>query len=357
MAPIRFSAEDCLAALWGVTGTDLIIVPGTAPRMRVDGQLVPVPGAPRLAPEDTEAILRSLLTQDQWLEFTDGDLDFSFTWRDLARIRGNAYRQRGSIAIVLRMMPNKIPSFDDLGLPQAVREFAKLSQGVVLVTGPTGSGKSTTLASLVDWINHNRAVHILTIEDPIEYVHWHKKAMITQRSIGEDADSFATALRSAMREDPDTLHVAGLLDQEPIGFAISMAKTGHLVFATLHTTGTVSTVDRLLDAFPIDQQNQVRMQLSGLLTGVVYQRLLPRIGGGQVGAFEVLIANTAIRTLIRDSKTNQIRNELQLGAREGMQTLENSLNQLIADGLITYEDALARTDYPREIVSAPPAGR
>jgi twitching motility protein PilT len=181
--------------------------------------------------------------------------------------------------------------------------------------------------------------------------------MITQRSIGEDADSFATALRSAMREDPDILLVGELRDQESIGFAISMAKTGHLVFATLHTTGTVSTVDRLLDAFPIDQQSQVRMQLSGLLTGVVYQRLLPRIGGGQVGAFEVLIANTAIRTLIRDSKTNQIRNELQLGAREGMQTLESSLNQLIAKGLITYEEALARTDYPREIVSAPPAGR
>lgn len=246
--------------------------------MRANGELSPIPNAEKLVPADTEAMLRELLTDSQWHEFETGDLDFSFTWRKLARIRGNVFRQRGSIAIAMRMMPSEIPSFDQLGLPPVVRDFAKLSRGLVLVTGPTGSGKSTTLAALVDWINVNRAVHVITIEDPIEYVHWHQKAVINQRAVGDDAETFASALRSALREDPDVMLIGEMRDLESIQVALTMAETGHLVFATLHTNDTAQTVDRLIDAFPGDQRTQIRSQLAAVLTAVVYQRMLPRTG-------------------------------------------------------------------------------
>lgn len=335
--------------MWELKGTDLLLTAGSPPRIRANGELNPVPDSAKLLPYDTESLLRPLLNDAQWRKFDTEDLDFSFTWRNLARIRGNAYRQRNSVAIALRMMPSEIPSLDELGVPQAVRDLAKLQQGLVLVTGPTGSGKSTTLASLVDWINTNRAIHILTIEDPIEYVHWHKKSAVDQRSVGDDAQTFASALRSALREDPDVLMVGEMRDLESIQFAMTLAETGHLVFGTLHTSSTSATVDRLIDVFPGDQQSQIRAMLASVLTAVIYQRLLPRIGGGQVAAFEVMIANTPLRNLIREGKTNQLRNQLQTGSREGMQTLEVALNELVRGGLVTYEDAIARSEFPREI--------
>lgn len=341
--------DELLAVLWEVQGTDLILAAGSPPRIRVSGKLVQVPDTAKLFPHDTETLLRPLLNEEQWRKFQGGDLDFSFTWRNLARIRGNAFQQRGSIAIALRMMPSVIPSLDKLGVPQSVRDLAKLEQGLVLVTGPTGSGKSTTLASLIDWINSNRAIHVLTIEDPIEYVHWHKEAMVTQRAIGEDAETFASALRSALREDPDVLLVGEMRDLESIQFAMTLAETGHLVFGTLHTSSTSATVDRLIDVFPGDQQQQIRAMLASVITAVVYQRLLPRVGGGQVAAFEVMIANTPLRNLIREGKTNQLRNQLQTGSRDGMQTLEVSLNELVNAGVVSYQDAISRAEFPREI--------
>ncbi|MEI6620487.1 MAG: type IV pilus twitching motility protein PilT [Actinomycetes bacterium] len=346
----RATVDELLAELWEAKGSDLLLTAGTAPRVRADGQLRSVSNTTKLTPADTEGMLREILTEAQRQKFENGDLDFSFTWRNLARIRGNAFRQRGSVTIALRMMPSSIPTMDELGLPQALRETARLKQGLVLTTGPTGSGKSTTLASLIDWINRNRAVHVLTIEDPIEYVHWHKMAAVNQRAVGDDVQTFAQALRSALREDPDVLLVGELRDLESIRSALTLAETGHLVFGTLHTNDTAQTIDRLIDVFPGDQQPQIRSQLAGVITAVVYQRLLPRIDGGRVAAFEMMVANTAIRNLIREGKINQLRSQVVTGQREGMQTLEASLNQLVAEGMVTYEDALSRSTHPKEIV-------
>ncbi|MEI8083803.1 MAG: type IV pilus twitching motility protein PilT [Actinomycetes bacterium] len=348
----RPTVDELLAELWEAKGSDLLLTAGTAPRLRADGELRPVSDVTKLTPADTESMLREILTEAQRRKFELNDLDFSFTWRNLARIRGNAFRQRGSVTIALRMMPSSIPSMEDLRLPQALRDTTRLKQGLVLTTGPTGSGKSTTLASLVDWINKNRAVHVLTIEDPIEYVHWHKMAAVNQRAVGEDVATFAQALRSALREDPDVLLVGELRDLESIRSALTLAETGHLVFGTLHTNDTAQTIDRLIDVFPGDQQPQIRSQLAGVITAVVYQRLLPKIGGGQVAAFEVMVATMAVRNLIRESKINQLRGQVVTGQRDGMQTLEASLNELIAEGLVTYDDALARSTHPKEIVRA-----
>ncbi|MEI6623326.1 MAG: PilT/PilU family type 4a pilus ATPase [Actinomycetes bacterium] len=353
MAKGSITIDDLLAVLWDARGSDLLVAAGSIPRIRVAGRLQTVDGIGKLSPGVTESMVKSLLNDEQWAEFAIDDVDFSLTWRDVARIRGNAFRQRGSVSLALRMMPCDVPGFDQLGLPPAVRALAQMEQGLVLVTGPTGSGKSTTLASLIDWINRNRPVHILTIEDPIEYEHLDQQALVSQRAIGDDAPTFATALRSALREDPDVLLVGELRDLESIGFALTMAKTGHLVFATLHANDTSQTVDRLLDAFPVDQQPQVRAQIASLLTAVVYQRLLPRIGGGQVAAFEVLISNIAIRNLINEAKTNQVRSLLQSGIHDGMQTFEMSLNTLVSAGLVTHDDAVAHTEYPQDIVADP----
>ena len=344
------SVDSLLALVWEVRGTDLLLSAGTAPRIRSGGALRPVEGAPTMSPADTESLLRSLLSESQWQKYeTGGDLDFSFSWRDHARIRGNGFRQRGSVAVALRMMPSEIPDFDQLALPVVVRNLTRLEQGLVLVTGPTGSGKSTTLASMINWINENRAVHILTIEDPIEYVHSHKVAAVNQRAVGEDAESFASALRSALREDPDVLLVGEMRDLESIRFALTLAETGHLVFGTLHTNDTAQTVDRMIDVFPGNQQHQIRAQLAVVLTAVVYQRLLPRLSGGLVAAHEILVANQPVKNLIREAKTNQLRNQLVTGQRDGMQTLEQSLTALVADGTVSYDAAVARSLYPREI--------
>jgi twitching motility protein PilT len=281
------------------------------------------------------------------------EYDFSFSWRDDARIRGNAFTQRGLTAVALRMIPRSIPSPDDLGLPPVLRDLALRHQGLVLMTGPTGSGKSTTLASLIDLINRTRGCHIITVEDPIEYVHDHKKAAVNQREVGTDTANFPDALRSVLREDPDVLLVGEMRDLESIRFALTVAETGHLVFATLHTNDTAQSIGRMIDVFPAEQQAQIRVQLAAALSCVVYQRLVPKIGGGMTAAYEVLVATPSVRNLVKEGKTHQLRNSLITGMRDGMLTLEQSLSVLIQDGVVTEADAVARSLYPQHIESRP----
>jgi twitching motility protein PilT len=339
-----------LEAVWQAGGTDLLLTVGMPPQMRVHGSLEPVPGHPPLGSHQTEELLAELLTEAQAASLDlKHEYDFSVSWHDLARIRGNAFSQRGFTAVALRIVPRRIPTMTELGVPHIVRSFATMHQGLVLVTGPTGSGKSTTLAAIIDQINTDRPCHIITIEDPIEYVHDHKRALVSQREVGLDTVSFPDALRSSLREDPDVLLVGEMRDLESIRFALSIAETGHLVFASLHTNDTSQALARIVDVFPADQQAQIRTQLAAALTGIVYQRLLPRIGGGLVAAHEVLVANTAVRNLIKEGKTHQLRNALVTGQREGMVTFEQSLTSLIAFGAITYDDAVARSLYPRDV--------
>jgi twitching motility protein PilT len=345
-----------LSNLWELGATDLILTVGAPPLMRLNGELQPFNGDGPLTADDTDGMLASILRSQNRAAFTDGDreLDFSFTWEDKARIRGNAYRQRGNIGVALRLIPHEIPSFEWLGLPVPVQKWAELRRGLVLVTGPTGGGKSTTLAAMVDWINRNRRVHIITIEDPIEYVHNHAMSAVDQREVGDDTASFSDALRSALREDPDVLLVGEMRDLESIRFALTIAETGHLVFATLHTNDVAQALDRIVDVFPAEQQPQIRVQLANTLSGICYQRLLPRVDGGLVAAYEVMVANSAVRNLIREGKTNQLRNVLVTGQTDGMQTLEMSLNQLVADGVVEYDEALATSLYPKEIARPAP---
>jgi twitching motility protein PilT len=349
-------ADDLVARLWDRKGTDLLLTVGAAPLVRVDGTLHPLDDEPLLTANDTRALADALLPKSQaGLLDTQREVDFSYTWRDLARIRGNAFYQRGVVGVALRMIPREIPDFDEIGLPHSVRALASLTQGLVLVTGPTGSGKSTTLASLVDWINTNRAVHVLTIEDPIEYVHDHKNSAVNQREVGADTNSFADALRSALREDPDVLLVGEMRDLDSIAFALTLAETGHLVFATLHTNDSAQALDRLVDVFPADRQSQIRVQLANTLTAVVYQRLVPRVDSGLVAAFEVLLANSAVRNLVHEGKSNQLRNVVATHIGEGMQTLERHLSQLVDAGVVSYDSAIAVSEYPKEVARPQPA--
>jgi twitching motility protein PilT len=342
--------------LWTIGGTDLLLTVGQPPLVRLHGELTAIPGQPKLDGTDTEALLAELLSDEQAAIFAAGhEYDFSFSWRENARIRGNAFRQRGYAAIALRMIPRDIPTMAQLGLPAVLGEFARMHQGLVLVTGPTGSGKSTTLASIIDEINTHRPCHIITIEDPIEYVHEHKRAAVNQREVGTDTGSFPDALRAVLREDPDVLLVGEMRDLESIRFALTIAETGHLVFATLHTNDTAQALGRIIDVFPGDEQSQVRVQLSAALTGIIYQRLLPKIGGGMTAAYEVLVADTAVRNLIKEGKTNQLRNSLVTGQKSGMVTFEQSLSTLVQNGEISYEDAVARSLYPKDIEIRPRA--
>ena len=346
--------DGILASLWRAGGTDLLLSVGLPPMLRVDGSLTPAPGTTALTVEDTDALLAEVLTPSQ-AEAWDGahEFDFSFSWRDDARIRGNAFTQRGLTAVALRMIPRSIPSPDDLGLPAMLRELALRHQGLVLMTGPTGSGKSTTLASLIDLINSTRGCHIITIEDPIEYVHDHKLSAVNQREVGTDTANFPNALRSVLREDPDVLLVGEMRDLESIQFALTVAETGHLVFATLHTNDTAQSIGRMIDVFPAEQQAQIRVQLAAALSCVVYQRLVPKVGGGMTAAYEVLVATPAVRNLIKEGKTHQLRNSLVTGARDGMVTLEQSLSRLIQDGVVSEADAVARSLYPKDIETRP----
>ena len=341
--------EDALDRLFEMAGSDLLVSCGSTPRIRRDGRLQMLEGEP-LTDGGIELMLRSLLDESQWQELCHRrTVDFAFTWRDQVRIRGNAYYQRGSPAAAFRMLPLRIPSFEDLGVPESAYRLLDRHQGLVLVTGPTGSGKSTTQAAMIDHINRNRPCHVVTIEDPIEYVHVHQQAIVDQRQVGVDTPSFVDALRAVFREDPDVVLIGEMRDLETMASALSIAETGHLVLATLHTNDASQAVDRILDAFPPGQAQQARVQLSACLAGVIYQQLLPAVGGGRVAAFEILIATSAVRSLIKEGKTNQIRNAMQTSLRDGSQTLERALSTLLQHGLVTERDARARSLYPQEI--------
>ncbi len=344
------SISPWLQLLWEQGGSDLLLTGGSAPRLRVDGRLRPIEGARPMTGAEVDEIVLSLLDESQIKNFEENlDVDFSFSWQDKARLRASAFTQRGLTALAVRMIPTEIPSFEQLGLPPVAEWVATLPRGLVLLTGPTGSGKSTTLASILDRINATRSVHILTIEDPIEYVHNHKVAAVTQREVGLDSPSFERALRSALREDPDVMLLGEMRDPESIQVALTMAETGHLVFATLHTNDAAQAVDRIIDVFPDWRQDQVRVQLAASLGAIIAQRLLPRIGGGRVAAFEVLVANHPVRNLIREGKSNQLLNVMATSLGEGMQPLEVSLATLITQGVITHEDALEVSVHPKDL--------
>ncbi|MEV6046718.1 type IV pilus twitching motility protein PilT [Streptomyces xanthochromogenes] len=347
--PSAATIDHLLVELWKRGGSDLLLTTGSAPFLRVDGALRPVEGAPLTEPE-VDRLVTGVLGVELTERFRrEKQVDFAFSWGEKARLRGNAFVQRGASALALRIIPFDVPSSTQLGLPPAAIGWAGMPRGFVLVTGPTGSGKSTSLAALLDYVNTHRSVHILTIEDPIEYLHQHKRSAVNQREVGTDTDSFPAALRSALREDPDVLLLGEMRDPESISAALTIAETGHLVFATLHTNDTSQTLDRIVDVFPAEQQPQIRLQLAHTLVGILNQTLIPRIGGGRVAAFEVMVGTSAIRNLIREGKTRQIRNMIATGHRDGMQTLETNINALVAAGTIAYEEAVLCTAHPEDI--------
>ena len=320
--------------------SDLHLQVGLAPILRVDGALAPIPGTPVLTEDSVESLIFAILDDEQkQILLKDKEFDFSFAFGDLGRFRVNAFHERGNLAAALRLIPNELLSTEQLGLPKVVEKFADYPRGLVLVTGPTGSGKSTTLAALVDKINNERATHIVTIEDPIEFTHKSKKSVIVQREVHYDTYSFSAALRSSLRQDPDVVLLGEMRDLETIAAAITIAETGHLVFATLHTNSAAQSIDRMIDVFPPHQQPQVRAQLSNILMAICAQRLIPTIGGGRIAAAEILVATPAVRNIIREGKTHQLDAVIQTGAEYGMQSMDKTLVSLIHSGTITYEEA------------------
>lgn len=320
--------------------SDLHIQVGLPPMLRVDGALSAVTGADALNEEAVESLVFSILDEDQkQILLKDKEFDFSFAYGDLGRFRVNAFHERGNLAAALRLIPNEILTIEQLGLPEVVNKFADLPRGLVLVTGPTGSGKSTSLAALVHKINTEQSKHIITIEDPIEFTHKSQKSVIVQREVHYDTYSFSAALRSALREDPDVVLVGEMRDLETIASAITIAETGHLVFATLHTNSAAQSIDRMIDVFPPHQQPQIRAQLSNILQAIVSQRLVPTIGGGRVAAAEILVATPAVRNIIREGKAHQLEAVIQTGAEYGMQSMDKQLVSLIHEGRITYDEA------------------
>ncbi|MDR3120076.1 MAG: type IV pilus twitching motility protein PilT [Clostridiales bacterium] len=324
--------------------TDLHIGVGSRPVMRVGSVLDAIPDTEVVLPKTAEAHVRSLVDEKQMEALLSlGEIDFSFSRSGLGRFRANVYKQRNTFGIAIRSLPFNIPPFDSLGLPGVIKSFAKRGKGLVLSTGSTGSGKTTTLASIIDIINSERKCHIITIEDPIEYLHRHKSSLVGQREIGSDTRSFSNALRAALREDPDVIMVGEMRDVETISIALTAAETGHLVFSTLHTVGSAKTIDRIIDVFPPNQQNQVKSQLATVLEGVISQQMIPkRDGAGVVVACEVMVVNNAIRNLIREGKPFQINSIIQTSTNVGMQTMEASLAELVTSGLITQDDAILR---------------
>lgn len=333
--------DHYLQALWENKASDLLLVAGAPATIRVDGLLQPMDATTTLSPEGIARLLAAVLPIELAERLvTAREIDFSFGWEDRARFRGHAFHQRGSLGLTLRMIPWPVPSFAEIGVPPSVEAMADAPQGLVLVTGPTGSGKSSTLAAMIHHVSTQRACHIVTIEDPIEHFHSHARSIVSQREIGTDSSSFPNALRAVLREDPDVVLVGEMRDLESIETTLTIAETGHLVLATLHTNDAPQAIDRVVDVFPSDRQAQIRSQLEATLLGVVAQRLVPRIGGGRVAAFEVLLATTAVRSLVREGKTEQLRNIMATGQRAGMKTLVAALESLVEAGVISPETAL-----------------
>ena len=351
MGDLPVNIDDLLERAVASRASDLHIAAGSPPKLRIHGELNAIPDLDALDSDATERVIYQAMTSEQQRRLeADRQVDFSYVVPGVSRFRVNVYYQRGSVSAALRAIPHEITSIDDLDLPPAIHEFVHMPRGLVLVTGPTGSGKSTTLAAILDEINRTRSDHIVTVEDPIEFMHSHKKCLVNQREIGADAIGFAEALRGALRQDPDVILVGEMRDLETIATALTAAETGHLVFGTLHTQDAPSTVDRVIDAFPPAQQNQVRVQLAAVLQGVVSQSLLPTVGGnGRVAATEILMPDDATRNLIRSSKIEQVYSIIQTGSSKGMHTLEQSLAELVKSRTISTETAMGCTSRPTEL--------
>ncbi len=351
--PLQVNLHQLLRAMIEKGASDMHITTGAPPLLRIDGAIVPLKLQP-LSPVETKQLCYSVLTEEQKIQFEKvKELDLSFGVKNLSRFRANIFLQRGAVSGAFRSIPFKILSFDELGLPSVIADLAAKPRGLVLVTGPTGSGKSTTLASILDKINAETRQHIVTVEDPIEYLHPHKRSIVNQREVGSDTQTFKQALKYVLRQDPDVVLVGEMRDLETIEAALTIAETGHLVFATLHTNSAVQSINRIIDVFPPHQQSQVRAQLSFVLEGVISQLLLPRAGTpGRVLALEVLVPNAAIRNLIREDKVHQIYSQMQVGqAKHGMQTLNQSLYSLYSRRLISLEEALGRSNEVDELRS------
>ncbi|MEX0919631.1 MAG: type IV pilus twitching motility protein PilT [Candidatus Saccharimonadales bacterium] len=332
--------ENLLQDVIDKDASDLHLQVGLQPMLRVDGELIAMHDLPQLDEETVEGLIYSIVDEEQkQIINKDKELDFSFAFGDLGRFRVNAFHERGNLAAALRLIPNEIRTLEELGMPKAVNDFTEFPRGLVLVTGPTGSGKSTTLAAMIDRINTERSAHIITIEDPIEYTHKSKKSVMVQREVHYDTYSFAAALRSSLRQDPNVVLIGEMRDLETIAAAITIAETGHLVLATLHTNSASQSIDRMIDVFPPHQQQQIRVQLASILQGICSQRLIPSIGGGRVVAAEILVANSAVRNIIREGKTHQLESVIQTGSDQGMQSMDKTLVSLIRSGKITYDQA------------------
>ncbi len=347
------SLQDLLVLMIEQNASDLHITSGSPPQLRIDGNLRPV-NLPPLSPVDTKRLAYSILTERQKKEFEENsELDLSFGVKNLSRFRANVFTQRGAVACAIRTIPYQIRTFQALGLPPIVEELAKKPRGLLLVTGPTGSGKSTSLASIIDYINRHRRGHIITIEDPIEYIHSHKNCIVNQREVGADTKSFSRALRVILRQDPDVVLIGEIRDLETMETALTVSETGHFALATLHTNNTIETINRIIDMFPVNQQGQVRAQLSFVLQGIVAQQLIPKkYGGGRVIACEVMVPNAAIRNLIREAKIQQIYSVMQTGQSEhGMQTMTQDLVRLVKNDVIDMDEALARVGSQDEFAS------
>ena len=334
----------------GKQASDLHLRVPSPPVLRIDGALAPQEDLPPVTVEDVEMIFEHITTPEQRSTFLNElELDFAYSVPGLARFRVSVMKQRGTISIAFRVVPFRVLTIDELGLPQICKDLILKPRGLVLVTGPTGSGKSTTMAAMINYLNENDSRNVITIEDPIEYLHNNKKCLIAQRDLGDDTKSFSTALVHAMRHDPDVIVVGEMRDLETIATAIRAAETGHLVLGTLHTTDAPQTVDRIIDIFPHGQQQQIRLQLSQVMEAILSQTLLPRIGGGRVGAFEILLAPPAVRNLIREQKTFELHSIMQLNSKDGMQTLDTSLAHLLRAGIITKEEALMKSSSPERL--------
>lgn len=330
--------------------SDLHLKVPNPPILRIDGTIDRVEGMEPLKPQDIQDVFEQITSQEQRVKFErEKELDFAYSVPTLARFRVNVMKQRGTLGIAFRLVPFKVPTIDELKLPGLLKELVLRPRGFILVTGPTGSGKSTTLAAMINHLNENDKRTVITIEDPIEFLYRDKKSVIAQRDIGDDTDSFPIALKHALRHDPDAIVVGEMRDLETISTAIMAAETGHLVLGTLHTTDAAQTVDRIIDAFPPTQQRQIRLQLSQVLEAILSQALLPRIGGGRVAAFEILLASPAVRNLIRDEKTHELTSVMQTSTRDGMKTLNQSLSELVSRNIVTMEEALRKSSQPENL--------